>query len=360
MVDQHASRTPARSRRVVVLAGASLALLLLVTACVPLIQLQPIPTGAAPLASLTPSATTPPLTSTPTRNPNFGYFIGAVWSDACDPSAASANPTPACIPDSFGALYGNGVQDEGEAGIEGITVRLGVGACPSTGQAETQTDSEGRFVFTDVAPGTYCVSVDPAANPKLQRGGWTFPLVADRRGIAALSAAAAPGVDTTGILFGWDLSVQPTPTASPTPRESATVTPTASATKRTAQPIKLPATFTPIPSITLTRTITPTPSVTPTRTITLTPTISQTPTPSRTLTPGTPTTTLTPVVTIIVVTATFAPTNTPTVTLTPTVTATVTETGTPTATATATATPTETGTPTDTPTPTETPVTPSP
>lgn len=336
---------------------------LAVSSCVPFIQLQPTPTLASALATLTPTITIAPPTSTPTRNPNFGYLIGSVWSDTCDPTASSTNPTPACMSDSFGALYGNGVIDVGEEGIAGITVWLGVGACPSSGQAETVTDADGAFVFKDVAPGTYCISVEPLKNPGLNRGGWTYPQVADRGGLAALSAAAASGVDTTGIVFGWDFSVQPTPTSSPTPRESATTTLTPTSTRRTAQPIKIPATFTPIPSITLTRTITPTPTITPTGTATRTPT-SGTPTATRTATPvtGTPTATPTGTMTvtpiIITVVVSPSPTHTPTITITPS--PTLTQPATPSATATATATtvpPTETATatPTETATPSETP-----
>ncbi len=337
------------------------AIALTISACVPFIQLQPIPTIAAPLSTLTPSVTVAPPTLTPTRNPNFGYFLGTVWSDSCDPTASSANPTPACISDSFGALYGNGVIDAGEAGIEGITVRLGVGACPSTGQSETVTDADGTFVFKDVAPGTYCISVDPDENPSLDRGGWTYPQVADRRSLAALSAAAASGVDTTGIVFGWDVSVQPTPTSSPTPRESATPTLTAMSTRRPAQPIRIPATFTPVPSLTLTRTITPTPTISATPTASRTPTVG-TPTATRTSTPitGTPTntSTVTPTQTPIVITVVVSPsaTHTPTPSMTPSVT--VTLPATPTATATPTLTlapPTDTPTPTGTPTATDTP-----
>lgn len=322
--------------------------ILALSACVPLIQLQPIPTVAAPLSTLTPSVTVAPPTGTPTRNPSFGYLIGGVWSDACDPSASSANPTPACIPNSYGALYGNGVRDAGETGIAGITVNLGVGACPSTGQAETLTDENGDFVFKDVAPGTYCISVDPEENPQLDRGGWTFPQTADRRGVAALSVAAASGVDSTGIMFGWDLSVQPTPTSSPTPRESATITMTPTRTRSAAQPIKIPATFTPIMSATLTRTITPTPTITLTRTHT------------PTATSGTPTATATWVIVTVTYTPSPTPSRTPTGTLSPTVT--LTRTITPTSTATATATMTATATATDTPTmtPTATDGTPTP
>ncbi len=361
-----------RRRRWAILAAG--AVVSLVSACVPLIQLQPIPTLAAPLSTLTPSVTIAPDTPTPTRNPNFGYLIGAVWSDSCDPSASSSNPTPACITDSFGALYGNGVQDTGETGIANVTVNLGVGACPSTGQAQTVTDADGKFVFKDVAPGTYCISVDPKANPGLARGGWTFPQVADRRGLAALSAAAASGVDTTGIVFGWDQSVQPTPTLSPTPRESATVTITPTKTRKPAQPIKIPATNTPIMSPTLTRTITPTPTITstptPTRTSTSgTPTVTKSATVTATNTPtatsGTPTATFTPTKTvtpvIVVVTVTYTPSPTPSATPTATTPPTATGSPTPTATSPATATPTATptatvpaATDTATPTPTET------
>ena len=49
---------------------------------------------------------------------------------------------------------GNGVQDAGEAGVSGVTVQLLKGG---TVVATVTTDSSGRYVFSNVAPGTYTV-----------------------------------------------------------------------------------------------------------------------------------------------------------------------------------------------------------
>ena len=49
---------------------------------------------------------------------------------------------------------GNGVQDAGEAGVSGVTVQLLKGG---TSVATATTDASGRYIFTNVVPGTYTV-----------------------------------------------------------------------------------------------------------------------------------------------------------------------------------------------------------
>ena len=51
-------------------------------------------------------------------------------------------------------LNNNGVQDVGEPGVAGVTVELRQG---SIVVATTTTDSNGQYLFEDVAPGTYSV-----------------------------------------------------------------------------------------------------------------------------------------------------------------------------------------------------------
>ncbi len=278
---------------------------LALVACTPLVATQPVPTLVAGLPSLTPTVTPVPPTPTPTRDPTVGYIYGRVWFDTCLTGGQNADPTPACVPDVSGALYGNGLIDVGEVGVAAVTVRLGAGACPSDGVDEVTTDADGNFVFKDVSPGTYCVSVEASENDALSQGGWTYPQVADRRGLAAFSVAAAAGADTRDVNFGWDPTIQPTPTATPTPRESATPSPTVTNTRRPA-PLVPTLTFTPSQTSTLTSTVTATPTVT--GTITGTPTVTGTATVTATATlTGTATETAT-------VTATS--TETPTVTAT--------------------------------------------
>jgi len=56
---------------------------------------------------------------------------------------------------------GNGIQDEGEPGIAGVPVRLY--DCSDNFIKETATDIHGRYVFTDLEPGSYkVVFVQPA------------------------------------------------------------------------------------------------------------------------------------------------------------------------------------------------------
>jgi hypothetical protein len=54
----------------------------------------------------------------------------------------------------------NGSIDFGETtGIGGVTVNLGTGSCNSAGFWQTSTNSSGFYNFTNLAAGTYCVSV---------------------------------------------------------------------------------------------------------------------------------------------------------------------------------------------------------
>ena len=56
------------------------------------------------------------------------------------------------------AIY-NGVVDSTEGGMAGWTVTLGAGSCPSSGYASTITNGNGVYTFTDIPPGTYCVTI---------------------------------------------------------------------------------------------------------------------------------------------------------------------------------------------------------
>jgi len=90
--------------------------------------------GFTPTTNLPGMCKLPP---TPTPTPVPGSISGGVWHDQ----------------DSSGDRNG------GEPGFPGATVRLGSGACPSTGLQSTTTNSSGNYSFSGLAPGTYCVSV---------------------------------------------------------------------------------------------------------------------------------------------------------------------------------------------------------
>jgi uncharacterized repeat protein (TIGR01451 family) len=78
-------------------------------------------------------------------NIDFGYYIPAsvgdrVWED----------------------MNGNGLQDAGEPGIANVKVTL---TLPDNSTLEDITDANGNYLFPDLTPGDYTVSIDPATLP---------------------------------------------------------------------------------------------------------------------------------------------------------------------------------------------------
>ncbi|MEW6498431.1 MAG: SdrD B-like domain-containing protein, partial [Cyanobacteriota bacterium] len=68
-------------------------------------------------------------------------------------------------------LNGNGVQDAGEPGLSGWTIYLDQNnnAKLDAGEKSTTTDSDGKYSFTDLAPGTYTVA-------QVWQSGWQHNL----------------------------------------------------------------------------------------------------------------------------------------------------------------------------------------
>lgn len=96
-----------------------------------------------------------PVTPTPSPTPALGRITGGVFND----------------------MNGNGSKGSSEPGMSGVTVRLGKGACGSTGAGNTTTIGDGSFIFNNLPAGTYCVSV---VNPNPSCGGW-LPTTATQR-----------------------------------------------------------------------------------------------------------------------------------------------------------------------------------
>jgi len=91
----------------------------------------------------------------------YGYTPTTNFPGVCP---LPATPTPTPLPGSIsGGVFddqnNNGARNGGEPGISNITVRLGTGACGSTGMATTTSASNGSFSFDNLPPGTYCVSI---------------------------------------------------------------------------------------------------------------------------------------------------------------------------------------------------------
>lgn len=103
----------------------------------------------------TPTTAFPGLCPLPATPVPPGSIAGGVWED----------------------VNSNGSRNSGEPGISGVTIRLGAGACGSTGAGNTTTSGDGSFYFGDVEAGTYCVTV---VNPDTSCSGWV-PTTATQR-----------------------------------------------------------------------------------------------------------------------------------------------------------------------------------
>lgn len=120
---------------------------------------------------------------------------GIVWQDYCASDCTAGSSL----------RRGNGTPDEAEVRLDGIWVRLGRGACRTAhAYRTTTTNAEGRYAFSGLAAGTYCVSVNSrqsdTAFPK--PGVWTRP--AGRSSWYVASYTVHVGPSRTGLNFGWD------------------------------------------------------------------------------------------------------------------------------------------------------------
>jgi hypothetical protein len=146
-------------------------------------------------------------------------IIGRIWHDECfvfadDLLGEIPPPSDGCIEIDEGQFQADGEMDNGEPGIPGIVVTLSEGACPGTELATAVTDDNGEFIFTDLAAGTYCVSVDELAianDALLLPGLWSFP--AD--GTAEMEVMVETAETTSGVNFGWDYAFLPLPDVDP-------------------------------------------------------------------------------------------------------------------------------------------------
>ncbi|HEY46678.1 MAG: hypothetical protein AMJ88_11730 [Anaerolineae bacterium SM23_ 63] len=167
--------------------------------------------------------TSPQPVSTPTVAP--GSIVGYIWHDLCASWSEGESPlaeaAEGCVPANASTGYlANGVLEAGEPGISGITVNLGIGACPSVDLTSAISNMDGAYLFPNLEPGTYCVSIDPTAsqNSILQPGSWTYPV--PMGGLSAVTVTIGEGEIRRDINFGWDflyLPILPTPEPSPTP-----------------------------------------------------------------------------------------------------------------------------------------------
>ena len=128
------------------------------------------------------TATGTPADSTGTPIP------GADDVTAEDEATVSVNTDPAIVGDRvWNDVDGNGIQDDGELGIQGVTVNL-LNA-EGTVVATTVTDANGNYRFEIGDPGTYMVEFAP-------KSGWTFT-TKDAGNDDALDSDADPATGRT-------------------------------------------------------------------------------------------------------------------------------------------------------------------
>lgn len=150
-----------------------------------------------------------PLTSTtPTTDATIS---GTIWHDICDNSGATVD---FCTLLADGSYVADGVRAGIEPVIPNVTVQLGEGACPiATSIMETITTPDGRYQFSGLSAGTYCLFVNPSYGGNsvaLIPGEWTYPLFLDPlTGIAYQSITVADGATVTDVEFGWDYQFAP-------------------------------------------------------------------------------------------------------------------------------------------------------
>ena len=98
----------------------------------------------------------------------YGYTPTTAFPGLC-PLPATPVPPGSISGGVWNDMNGNGAINGGEPGMSGVTVKIGAGACGSTGLANQSTAGNGSFLFENLQAGTYCVSV---VNPNPSCGGW--------------------------------------------------------------------------------------------------------------------------------------------------------------------------------------------
>ena len=133
---------------------------------------------------------------------DFGYN----WVPAGDSANPGAGATGAIGDRVWIDVNGNGLQDEGEAGIGGVSVTLkGPGADGQFGTADdntvatTTTNAAGNYIFDGLAPGAYAVAVSPATLPSANGQTWTQ--TGDPDGSGADNRTTDPVVLAPGDVF---------------------------------------------------------------------------------------------------------------------------------------------------------------
>ena len=154
--------------------------------------------------------------------PAYGSILGIVWHDVCSNIDHGGAPPPGCmIAADTSGFVADGILKTDEPGIQGVQLTLGQGFCPSEGLATATTGPDGRFTFSDLTPGVYCVTADASNH---QPGVWTYPVTEGRTGDGSIVVTLGAGELKDGVNFGWDYLLLP-PAATLEPEDTPVPTP---------------------------------------------------------------------------------------------------------------------------------------
>ena len=143
---------------------------------------------------------------------------GMVYLDECTQTFQSPSggaSAQGCIDHPFG-IIGDGTMNwneeydfGSEPGMSNVVVDLGAGPCPSTGLDQTVTGANGKYSFTVLTPGEYCISVskDQTGHVKgydynMMNGLWTELTTKALR--TGYDLYLSPGWYDLKHNFGWD------------------------------------------------------------------------------------------------------------------------------------------------------------
>jgi hypothetical protein len=88
--------------------------------------------------------------------------------DGDEPGICYVPPTP--TPTPTGSIEGRVTNLAG--GFTGGSVQLGLGSCPSSGASSTSINASGYYKFSNLGPGTYCVTVTTSSLRPTHTYGW--------------------------------------------------------------------------------------------------------------------------------------------------------------------------------------------
>jgi hypothetical protein len=138
-----------------------------------------------------------------------GSISGYLWDDYCLTGENGEPLAGSCLMDGNGGHHADGMIQPTENYIAGVTISLRPGPCTgnSGGTMGAVSNSNGRYTFADLNPGTYCVfmnAASPENAPLLLPGDWTFPA----RGIWYHQITLAAGEHLPVVNFGWDYQLR--------------------------------------------------------------------------------------------------------------------------------------------------------